>query len=72
LNDDDVDEDTAETGDGYIAVEFIEEINDEQPVSIAHKHAAGDYIARKISPETLGERGIREVLDAIPAKKGRA
>ncbi|HQO39610.1 MAG TPA: hypothetical protein PK986_04000 [Spirochaetota bacterium] len=72
LSDDSISGDSAESGNGYITVEFLGEINNEQPVSIAHTHAAGDYIARKISPETLGEKGIKEIRDAIPAKRGRA
>lgn len=58
------------TDDGYITVEFLGEIQDE-PASSLKRAAAGDYIARKIPAESLGKKGITEIRDAIPARKGR-
>lgn len=58
------------TESGYITVEFLGEINDEPAAVIPQKLAAGDYIARRITAESLGKKGLTEIRDAIPVRKG--
>ena len=56
---------------GYITVEFLGEIQDEDQTEIQQQQEAGDYIARRIPAESLEQKGFKEIRDAVPARKGR-
>ena len=56
---------------GYITVEFLGDIQDEPAVPVARRPASGDYIARTISVESLGEMRSKKIRDAIPAGRKR-
>jgi len=57
--------------DGYITVEFLGEINEENEEMPAVKQASGEYIARPVPADVLKRKGISEIRDAVPVAKRR-